>query len=134
MGDGITLAGYFVDQDHVVGDALCDSFLVNLFRWLLLSGDCLSLQFLGLVVRPEGFNKFIDLAFHDEVELVNRKADAVIRDAVLLEVISAYLFGPVAASYHAFALGGQGVVLFLFLYFLKPSSKHAHRFLSILYL
>src|SRR5512134_1708909 len=69
-----------------------------------LSGG-LFLQFFGLVVRDEGFDHFIEGAFHDLVELVDSKADPVIGDAVLLEIVCSDLLRAVAASDHRAALG-----------------------------
>ena len=57
-------------------------------------------QFLSLVVSDQGVDNLIERAVHNQVELMQRKADAMIADAVLFEVVSADFFGAVAAANH----------------------------------
>ncbi len=48
----------------------------------------------------------LQAAFHDEVELVEGEADAVIGEAILREVLSANLLAAIAGADLLFALGG----------------------------
>src|SRR5882672_11757908 len=50
------------------------------------------LEFFCLVVRDQGFNQGINLAFHHAFELVEREANAVIRHTVLREVVGSDFF------------------------------------------
>ena len=63
-----------------------------------LSCDRFRLQFLRLIVCDEGVDEIIELAFHDEMELVDGEADAMVGDAILFEVVSADFFGAVAGA------------------------------------
>src|ERR1043166_6515605 len=83
-----------------------------------LSGDRLGLQLLGLVVRDEGVDDLVERALHDEVELVDGEADAVVGDAVLFEVVGANLFVAAAAADNRAALACQRLVLLLLFEFL----------------
>src|SRR5215204_2819716 len=95
-------------------------------------GDGLGLELLGLVVRDEGVDELVERALHDEVELVDGEADAVVADAVLLEVVGANLFGAVARAYHRAALAGLRLVLLLLLQLLEARAQHPHRLLAVL--
>src|SRR5260370_18589089 len=59
----------------------------------------IAFQLFGLVVRTERIEDGIHLALHHEIQLMERQADAVIRDAVLREVVGADFFAAVAAAY-----------------------------------
>jgi len=65
-----------------------------------LRGDGFGLQLLRLIVCDERVDEWVEIAFHHEVELVNRQADAVISDAVLFEVVGADLLGAIAGAHH----------------------------------
>ena len=68
--------------------------------WLYLCGDDFSFQLFGLVVRDERVDEFVNVAFHEEVELMEGQTNAVIGDAVIFEVVSANFFGAVATADH----------------------------------
>jgi hypothetical protein len=74
-------------------------------------------------VRPQSIDKLIELTFHDEIELMDRHADAMIGDAILFEIISPDLFRSVAASDHRLPFARLGVVLFLLFELLQPARK-----------
>src|SRR5688572_29346217 len=76
-------------------------------------------EFFGVEVLGDGVEQRIQTAFHDLIELVQRQADAVIGDAILLEVIGADLFATVAGADHALALGAQLRHLLLHLNFVE---------------
>src|SRR5271157_1319743 len=82
------------------------------------------LQFLGLVVGGEGVENGIHLALHHEIQLMQRQADAVIRHAVLREVVGADLFAAIAGAHHAAPLRAQRRLLFLELQLVKPRAQH----------
>ena len=49
--------------------------------------------------RLQGVNHFIEIAFHDAVEIVERQADAVIGDPVLRKIVGAnFFFAPAGAD------------------------------------
>src|SRR4030088_3092975 len=58
----------------------------------------------GLVVSGERADDRVQASFHYLIELVESKADAMVGDAVLREVVGADLFAAVAAAHHATAL------------------------------
>src|SRR5947207_528808 len=92
-----------------------------------------SVEFLRLIVGTEGVNEFIELAVEHKIELVYGQADAMIGDAILFEIISADLFGAVAAADHRFSLAREGVMLFLLFELLQAGTEYAHRFFAVLY-
>ena len=53
-------------------------------------------EFFGLEMRRQRFDERLELAFHHLIELMQREADAVIRHAILREVVGADLFAAVA--------------------------------------
>src|ERR1035437_2278270 len=61
----------------------------------------LLLQFFGLVIGGQGLEDGVHLPFHHEIQLMQREADAVIRHAVLREVVGADLFAAIAGAHHA---------------------------------
>src|SRR5215204_4581721 len=76
-------------------------------------------EFLSLFMSNQGLNDLIQGSFHYEVKLVNREADAMIADAILLEVVGANFFRPVTGADHRSTLTRQRFVLFLFFEFLQ---------------
>ena len=67
----------------------------------------IGLQLLGLIVGDEGIDNGLQTAFHDQVELVQSEADAVVGEAVLREVVGADLLAAVAGADLLLALLGQ---------------------------
>ena len=68
----------------------------------------------------------------DPIQLVNGKPDAMVRDAIFFEVISADLFRAIAGTNHRTALAGHRIVLLLFLELLQTRAQYAHRFFAVL--
>src|ERR1017187_1451306 len=83
----------------------------SLFRLLL--------HLLALVMRDQGVEDGIHFAFHHEIELMQRQADAVIADAILREVIGADFLAAVAGAHHALALRAQHSLLLFELQFIE---------------
>ena len=92
----------------------------------------LGLKFLRLIMRPQGVDELIDLAFHHEIELVNGQADAMVGYAILLEVICADLLRAVAGTDHRFAFRRESIVLLLLFDLLQASTQDPHRLFAIL--
>src|SRR5204862_862761 len=65
-----------------------------------LRRDGLGLEFFGLVMGAKRVDKFVELAFEYEVQLMNRHADPMVGDAIFLEIVCAYLFRTVARADH----------------------------------
>src|SRR6185503_13104100 len=99
------------DEEDVRGIYCRGHFYINYYFYL--SRNCVGLQLLRLVMRDERIDERIEVAFHHEIELVDRQADAVIGDAVLFEVVSANLFGAIAGADHRASLARECVVLLL---------------------
>src|SRR5471030_1727302 len=93
------------------------------------SGDCLralvSFKLFGLVERSQRIEDDIHLAFHHEIQLMQRQADAVIRDAVLREVVGADFFAAVARAHLGAALGAHRRLLLRQFQLIKTRSQHA---------
>src|SRR3954454_24834748 len=68
------------------------------------------LQLLGLIVRDEGLDEGLNFPVNPGVELMHGEADAVIRKAVLREVVRANLLAAVPCSHHSFAFLGQSLL------------------------
>jgi hypothetical protein len=47
-------------------------------------------------MRDERLDEGIEVAFHHEIKLVDRQTDAMIRNAILFEVVSTNLLGTIA--------------------------------------
>src|ERR1035441_9237429 len=92
----------------------------------------LLLQLFGLVIGGQGFEDGIHLPLHHEIQLMQRQADAVIRHAILREVVGADLFAAIAGSDHATPLGAQRRLLFLKLQLVQPRAQHALGFGAVL--
>src|SRR5687767_405838 len=92
------------------------------------------LEFFSLIVCGECLDEFVDVAFHHQIQLMNGETDAVIGDAVFLEVVSANLFRAIAGANHRATFAGQRVVLLLLFYFLQTRTQYAHRLFAVLYL
>src|SRR6185295_2142502 len=75
-------------------------------------------QLLSLVMCDECVDEGIEVSFHYEIELVNRQADTMVADAVLLEVVRANLFRAIAGADHRATLARLRFVLFLLFDFL----------------
>src|SRR6185295_3402862 len=91
-------------------------------------------HFLALVMSNERVEDRVHLAFHHEIELMERETDAVIAHAILREVVGADLLAAVARSHHALALGAEGRLLFFQLQLVQPGTQHALRLGAIFYL
>ena len=85
------------------------------------SGNSRFLQPLLEIGVLEGRNHFVQVAFHDAVEIVEGQADPMIGDAVLRKVIGANLFFAAAGSDLAFAVS-RIFRLFLALFVLEQAS------------
>src|SRR5579859_754604 len=85
----------------------------------VLRSSKLLLQTLGFVVAHQGVDQRTELSFHDIRQLVERQADAVIRHAVLREIVRADFFGAVASSNLPAAFRADGGLLFFEFHFVK---------------
>ena len=74
----------------------------------------------------------VELAFHHQIQLVQRQADAVIGQAVLREIVSADFFAAVAGADHAAPLRADRRLLLFQLHLIEPRAQHAHRLGAIL--
>src|SRR6476646_10307999 len=97
----------------------------------MLSGDSFGLQLLRLVVSDERVDEWIEVAFHHEVELMNRQPDAVIADAVLFEIVSANLLRTIAGANHRAAFTRLRFVLLLLFKLLQTRAQDTHRLLAV---
>src|SRR5713226_4031516 len=80
----------------------------------------LLLHLLRLIVRGQCIDNRLQLSVHHLLELMNGEADAMIREAVLREIVSPYLLRAVAGPYHLLAFFRQRVLLLLHLDFVQP--------------
>src|SRR5260370_37126346 len=64
-------------------------------------------ELLGLIVSCQSVDNLIERAIHDEIQLVNGQPDAMIRNAIIFEVVSADLFRAVTAAYHLASFAGN---------------------------
>src|SRR5437763_16893937 len=72
------------------------------------SGDSLLAfvtQLLGTEVCGQRIDDRIQSAIHDDVELVQRQADAVVRDAILREIVGPDLLAAIARADHGAPFG-----------------------------
>src|SRR6202008_3691307 len=74
----------------------------------------------------------LDLSIHHRFQLVDSEADAVIRQAVLREVVGADFFAAVSRAHHGLALFGKGLLLLFHFDFVEARAQHAHAFFAIL--
>lgn len=58
----------------------------------VLRGHGFGFKLLRLVMGDERVDEWVEVAFHHEIQLVNRQADTVIADSVFFEVVSTNLF------------------------------------------
>src|SRR5260370_5997352 len=84
-------------------------------------------HFFALVMRDQRIEDGIHFAFHHEIELMQRQADAVIAHAILREVVGADFLAAVAGAHHALALGAEGRLLLLQFEFVEPRAQYALR-------
>src|SRR5262245_1105324 len=94
-------------------------------RCRLFAFLALLLQLLCLVISRQRVDNRLQLAVHDEIELVQSQADAMIRDAVLWEIVGPDLFTAVPAAYLAAPFRTQRGLLLLQLHLVQPRAKHA---------
>src|SRR4029077_2608368 len=83
------------------------------------------LELFGLVIRGERFENGVELSIHNEIQLMERQADAVIGDAVLREVVGANFLAAVAAASLSAPLRSQRCLLLFQLQFVQPGAEHA---------
>src|ERR1019366_7266891 len=88
----------------------------SLFRLLL--------HLLALVMGDEGIEDGIHFAFHHEIELMQRQADAVIAHAILREVVGADFLAAVAGAHHALAPRAQHGLLLFEPQLIKTGTQH----------
>src|ERR1700683_979800 len=82
----------------------------------------LLLESLGFVVRYQAIDQRSELSFHHVGQLVKSKADAVIGDAILREIVGADFFGTVAGFDLSAALGADGGLLFFHFHFVEAGA------------
>ena len=83
-------------------------------------------EFLRLEVGGQRLDERLQLAFHHLIQLMQREADAVIRNAILREIIGADLLAAVAGAHHAAPLRADFFLLLLELHLVEPRTQHAH--------
>src|SRR6266571_5440527 len=103
-------------------NAVCTVMAVSVHRrntlidWLRVG----LLELFGLVIRGERIENGVELAIHHEIQLMERQADAVVRDPVLREVVGANFLAAVAgADLRAPFRSQRGLLLFQ-LQFVQP--------------
>src|SRR5688500_15294619 len=84
-------------------------------------------QALGLVGHDQGVDEIVDLAGHDARAVVHGLADAVVRDAVLREVVGPHLLAAVAPADHGLARRRIGRTLLLDLQVEQSRAQHGQR-------
>src|SRR5215213_3745570 len=92
----------------------------------------LRFQLLSLVMRDESVDERIEIAFHHEVQLMDRQTNPMIADAVFLEVISTNLFRAIAGANHRTTLACLCFVLLLLFKLLKTRAQNSHRLFAVL--
>jgi hypothetical protein len=73
-------------------------------------------------VAHQGVDERTELSFHHVRQLVERQADAVIRHAILREIVGTDFLGAVAGSDLAAALRADGGLLFFELLFVEAGA------------
>ena len=68
-----------------------------------------------MCIRDRRIDDLIQIAVHDLVQIMDRQANAVVRAAVLREVVGADLFAPVAGTHLPLPVGIDGVLLLFLL-------------------
>src|SRR6266545_2141532 len=84
----------------------------------------LLLQLFGLVVGGERFHDHVQFSVHDEVELMQGEADAVVGHAILRKVVGADLLAAVARADHAAPLRAQRRLLLVQLHLIEARTQH----------
>src|SRR5437588_11427705 len=82
----------------------------------------------GLLMGNQCMLERGEFAVHDFRQLMQRQADAMVRYAVLLKIVSADFLGAVAAFNLSPALGDDSCLLFFLLQFIEARAKYAHGF------
>src|SRR5262249_40867782 len=85
-----------------------------------------------LEVGVERVKDLRQVAIHDRVEPMQRKADPVIADAILAEVIRADFLAAIAASNHGSPLVGERLLLLFHFAFVKSGTENAQGFSVVL--
>src|SRR5438477_8671315 len=83
-------------------------------------------------MRRQRFDKRLELAIHDGIELVDSEPDPVIGEPVLREVIGSDLLAAIARLDHRSALFRQCFLLLLHLNLVQASPQHAHALFPVL--
>src|SRR5437867_11021275 len=82
----------------------------------------------------QGRDELVQVAVQNLIELVQGQVDAVVRDSVLLEVVSTDLLRAVAGPDHAPPLGADRLLLLGELHLVEACAQHAQSLLSVLQL
>ena len=97
-----------------------------------VSPSVASLSFSDVKWRDGGVDQLVEVAVERRVELVHREADAVVGDAVFLEVVGADLLGALAGADLRAAILGDRVLLLLHLHLVEARAQHLHRLRAVL--
>src|SRR2546430_17078396 len=98
-----------------------------------LTSHCpFAFQLFRLVVRHQGLDDWLQLAVDHFLQLMDGQPNAVVGDAVLREIVRAYLFAAIARTHHRFAFFCQRLLLLLHLHFVKSGTQNAHGLFAIL--
>src|ERR1043165_606742 len=89
-------------------------------------------QLLRLEVRDHRVDDYVEIPVHHLGEVVHRQADAVVRHAVLREVVRADLFRAVAAADHTFARRRELGLALLALDVVEARLQHLQRLRAVL--
>jgi hypothetical protein len=96
------------------------------------SGNRTLLQAPPLLIVLQRGGQLVELAHQDPVEVVDEQVDAVVLDALFLEVVGADLLGALAASDLGLARGCDRGLLLGERALLQARAQHAHRALAVL--
>ena len=90
------------------------------------------LEAFGVFGDLEGVDAFLDVAVHEDGEIVHAPVYAVVCDAALRIVVGADLGGAVAGGYHSLALGGNTVEILLVLHVVEAGTELLHGTVKVL--
>ena len=98
-----------------------------------LGGDQFFQDF-GLIMSHKSSGDFIQIAFHNTIQLIEGQIDSVIRQTILRKVVSADFFTAVPGTHLIFAVGGNCVGLLFLSQMVQPGPKHLSCFGAVLVL
>src|SRR5260370_725340 len=88
--------------------------------------DLRACQSLLLIEIPQGLDQLAEIAGDDGIELVEVQVNAVIRDAVLREIVRANALAAIAGANQRASLFGPFLVQFLLLHLVESAAQDTH--------